>query len=114
MSLAFFKRNVASSNTRSTVGSFATGAAGAVGAIRGSGFTVAKTGAGRYTVTLSDPPRVVLSAVASIGVTAASAFVAQIGPVGAGNSTIDLFTVSGGAATDLVNGSVNFYVEGKY
>lgn len=97
---------------RVVAGSFAPDTANPVTAVRGSGFTVARTAQGVFTLTLSNTYAELTSATATVQLAAAGARYAQVGAYVAGSRTLVIRTVDGaGAEQDIAadaNNRVNF------
>lgn len=97
------------------VGSFAPNGASALSStsVRGKGFTVARTSAGLFTVTLADRYTKLLGGVAHLGLTTGDDKYAQIGDVDLSAKTVKIrvWDISGGAETDVAanaNNRINF------
>jgi hypothetical protein len=92
-------------------GSWAPDTANAVTAIRGKGFTVARTSAGLFTITLDKVYNLLFSATATVQMAAATDISAQIGNVVLASKTVEVRTVVVATATDIAadaNNRVNF------
>jgi len=94
-------------------GSFAPAAAGAPTTVRGQGFTVTRTGVGTFSIALRDKYVELDSVVATVQLAAAANTFAQAGTVVTGTSanTIELRTLTAGAAADIAanaNNRINF------
>lgn len=94
-------------NRKLIAGSFAPAGAGAVTAVRGSGFSVARTGAGVFTVTLQDSYADLESADATVQLSAAANMKAQVGSYSAANRTLVIRTIAGAVETDIGADPVN-------
>lgn len=94
-------------------GSFAPDTANPPTTVRGKGFTVARSGAGTFVVTLDQVYPELVSGVATLQLNAADDKYAQLGAVDLANRTvvIRVWDASGAAATDVAanaNNRINF------
>jgi hypothetical protein len=97
------------------VGSFAPNGSSAPQTVKGKGFTVARTGAGQFTITFTDKYYDLVSIQSTLQLASAAASVVQVGAYSATNKTLVLtvLTESSGAlvAADVsanANNRVNF------
>lgn len=90
-------------------GSFAPNGAAAIAASsrEGCGFTVARTSAGLYTVTLTDAFAALVSATASLQLTTAADVVAQIGAVNLAAKTIQIRALAAAVETEVAAAAGN-------
>lgn len=93
-------------------GSFAPNGSSAVSAasVKGIGFTVARTGTGQFTITLSDAYVDYLSITASLALSAGDDKFLQLGAVDvvtAKTIVVNVWDVSGAAATDVAANAAN-------
>jgi hypothetical protein len=93
--------DTAERNRRLIAGSFAPAGAGAVTAVKGEGFTVARTGVGVFTITLDNFYRDLDCAEACIQLAVAADTYAQVGAYDAAARTLVVRTVTAGAAADI-------------
>lgn len=92
-------------------GSFAPAGTGAVTAPKGKGFTVARTGVGTFTVTLSDKWVSCLYAGAHVQLAASADTVAQVAAIDLTAKTVVIRTLTAGSDADIAadaNNRVNF------
>lgn len=100
---------------RIIAGSFAPAGAGAVTAVNGSGFTVARTAQGTFTVTLDEAARDLVAATATAQTSAADNYWAQVGDtdVSTAKTLVIRLIDETGTAQDLAanaNNRVNFII----
>lgn len=90
-------------------GSFAPNGTSAVAASsrEGCGFTVARTSAGLFTITLADKFTALISATATAQLTTAADIVAQIGPVDLSAKTVQIRTLAVAVETDVAAAAGN-------
>jgi hypothetical protein len=111
-----FPMSTRSAKTVSIAGSFAPNGSSAVSASsrEGCGFTVARTSAGLFTITLSDKFTALISAVATVQQGTGGDQFCQIGAVSMANKTIAIrvWDISGAAETDIAadaSNRINFH-----
>lgn len=109
----FIVRSVKSPNFNETriSGSFAPAGTGAVTAVKGRGFTVARSGAGVFTITLDRIYQDLISANACVQLATAADMAAQIGSYSKANRTLVIRTVVAATETDIAadaNNRVHF------
>lgn len=95
------------------VGSFAPAGTGAVTAVKGKGFTVARTGVGTFLVTFADKYAALVAANATLQLASAANSVMQVGTFDASAKTLVLRILTAGAAADVAadaNNRVSFVV----
>jgi hypothetical protein len=93
--------DTAERNRRLVAGSFAPDGVGAVTAVKGEGFTVARTGVGVFTVTLQDTYVDIECAEACMQLVAAGDTYAQVGAIDLAARTVVIRTVTGGVEADI-------------
>ena len=97
-------------------GSFAPAGSSAPTSPKGAGYTVARTGTGTYTLTLSKRYVDILSVTATAQCNSAAGFSVEAGAVSVSGKTVVLRTLVSGAAADVsanANNRVNFYLHLK-
>lgn len=107
------KRGSIRPNAFDIPGSFQTNGANPPLLVRGKNFTVARTGAGTYTVTLKQRIPNTDSVQASAQCVTEGLFAVEVGPVDLTAKTIILRTLVAGVATDIAadtNNRVNFSI----
>lgn len=88
-------------------GSFAPAGTGAVTAVKGKGFSVARTGVGTFVVTLANSYADLESADAHLQLAAPNGNSANVGAVNLAARTITLVTVASGAVADIAANADN-------
>ena len=113
--MAYKRHNMTTPNPRTArvSGRVVIGAAGAVGSQTGTGYTVAKTATGKYTITFLDYYPTLISFTGDIKVTSADGdAVVNFGAFSASNNTLIVKTVLNGAVANLTSGdSFSFDLE---
>ncbi len=99
--------DTAGRNRRLIAGSWAPAGAGAVTAVKGEGFSVARTGVGVFTITLQDFYADLESAEACIQLAAAGDTYAQVGSYDAALRTLVVRTLTAGVVADIAADAFN-------
>lgn len=116
--MTFHKRSVKTPEfgTLMIAGSFAPAGTGAVTAVRGSGFSVARTGVGEYTITLDEQVNEIVAANATLQMNAATDLNAQFMTYTAASRTFILNALAGATPTEIAanaNNRVSFCIIAK-
>tara|TARA_R110002126_G_scaffold15876_2_gene64450 strand:- start:1073 stop:1435 length:363 start_codon:yes stop_codon:yes gene_type:complete len=98
-----FKRSISSAQNKQLIiaGSFAPAGTGAITAVKGSGFSAARTNAGEITITLTEKAVELVAALGSIRVSTAADMDVQFGDYVAASKTLILRTQAGATPTDI-------------